>query len=129
MANFNRKIAAAALLAAYGVACISPALAQVARPQIGQGVSAPANPLTEVQYRRWGGPGPAIGLGIAAGALLGAAIAAQPYYYGPGYYAPGYYPPPPPPGDPVAYCMSRFKSYDPASGSYLGYDGLRHPCP
>ena len=43
--------------------------------------------------------------------------------------APGYYPPPPPPGDPVAYCMSRFKSYDPGSGTYLGYDGLRHPCP
>ncbi len=129
MANFNRIIAAAALLAACGVACISPALAQVARPQIGQGASAPANLLTPIQYRRWGGPGPgpAIGLGIAAGALLGAAIASQPYY-GPGYY-PGYYPPPPPPGDPVGYCMSRFKSYDPGSGTYLGYDGLRHPCP
>jgi len=25
--------------------------------------------------------------------------------------------------------MSRFKSYDPGSGTYLGYDGLRHPCP
>ena len=22
-----------------------------------------------------------------------------------------------------------FKSYDPASGTYLGYDGIRHPCP
>jgi len=22
----------------------------------------------------------------------------------------------------------RYKSYDPASGTYLGYDGLRHPC-
>jgi hypothetical protein len=29
----------------------------------------------------------------------------------------------------VAYCSQRFKSYDPASGTYLGYDGLRHPCP
>ena len=129
MASFNRTIAAAALLAACSVACISPVSAQVARPQLGQGASAPASALTEVQYRRWG-PGPAIGLGIAAGALLGAAIVAQPYYYGPGYYPPGYYgPPPPPPGDPVSYCMSRFKSYDPGSGTYLGYDGLRHPCP
>lgn len=127
MANFNRTIAAAALLVAGGVACISPASAQVARPQIGQGASAPANLLTPIQYRRyWGGPGPGIGLGIAAGALLGAAIASQ---YGPYYYGPGYYPPPPPPGDPVGYCMSRFKSYDPGSGTYLGYDGLRHPCP
>jgi|SRR5580698_3199185 hypothetical protein len=130
MASFNRTIAAAALLAVSGVAGISPVSAQVARPQIGQGASAPASLLTEVQYRHWGGgPGPAIGLGIAAGALLGAAIAAQPYYYGPGYYPPGYYGPPPPSGDPVSYCMSRFKSYDPGSGTYLGYDGLRHPCP
>jgi hypothetical protein len=29
----------------------------------------------------------------------------------------------------VAYCSQRFRSYDPASGTYLGYDGRRHPCP
>ena len=29
----------------------------------------------------------------------------------------------------VDYCMRRFRSYDPGSGTYLGYDGLRHPCP
>jgi hypothetical protein len=27
-----------------------------------------------------------------------------------------------------SYCAQRYKSYDPASGTYLGYDGLRHPC-
>jgi hypothetical protein len=27
------------------------------------------------------------------------------------------------------YCSRRFRSYDPASGTYLGYDGERHPCP
>src|SRR5665213_2159182 len=27
-----------------------------------------------------------------------------------------------------AYCAQRYKSWDPASGTYLGYDGLRHPC-
>ena len=32
-------------------------------------------------------------------------------------------------GDAVQYCLSRFKSYDPYSGTYLGYDGYRHPCP
>jgi len=31
--------------------------------------------------------------------------------------------------DTVAACAQRFKSYDPASGTYLGYDGKRHPCP
>jgi hypothetical protein len=29
-------------------------------------------------------------------------------------------------GDPT-YCAQRYQSYDPASGTYLGYDGLRHP--
>jgi hypothetical protein len=63
------------------------------------------------------------------------------YYGGPGYYGADYeYPPyddgavvaaaPAPVGDDaVAYCMQTYQSYDPASGTYLGYDGLRHPCP
>jgi hypothetical protein len=63
---------------------------------------------------------------------------------------PGYTPPPPgyagpPPGNeggpppryagnppaegPVASCMQRFHSYDPKTGTYLGTDGQRHPCP
>lgn len=90
-----------------------------------------------VRYRR--GYGPAIGLGIA-GALIGGAIIGatqQPYgYYGhPGYYGPGYYGPAyvvAPPyvgGGAVAYCAQRYRSYDPYSGTYLGYDGYRHPCP
>jgi hypothetical protein len=32
-------------------------------------------------------------------------------------------------GDAVNYCPSRFKSYDPGSGTYVGYDAMRHPCP
>jgi hypothetical protein len=32
-------------------------------------------------------------------------------------------------GDSTAYCQQTYRSYDPASGTYLGYDGLRHPCP
>src|SRR5262249_30850198 len=32
-------------------------------------------------------------------------------------------------GGDESYCRQRFRSYDPASGTYLGYDGLRHPCP
>jgi hypothetical protein len=43
-------------------------------------------------------------------------------------YAPGYDYGTAPGSDP-AYCVQRFRSYDPASGTYLGYDGLRHSCP
>ncbi len=70
-------------------------------------------------YRRGIGPGVA---GLAAGAIIGGAIAgaARPQYYYEGGVVDG---------DSVAYCMNRFRSYDPASGTYLGYDGLRHPCP
>ncbi|MGB8607518.1 MAG: BA14K family protein [Bradyrhizobium sp.] len=93
-----------------------------------------------VQWRGgWGWGAPVAG-GLIAGAIIGGALAAPygpGYYPGPGYYGgPGYGPPPgvayrPPPveGDGVAYCMQRFKSYDPNSGTYLGYDGNRHPCP
>ncbi len=63
--------------------------------------------------------------------------------FGPSYYDNGYYgyegygyddtyayvAPGVADGDSVAYCVQRFRSYDPASGTYLGYDGLRHPCP
>jgi hypothetical protein len=28
-----------------------------------------------------------------------------------------------------AYCQQRFRSFDPASGTYMGFDGQRHPCP
>ncbi|NVO16939.1 MAG: BA14K family protein [Rhodoplanes sp.] len=100
-------------------------------------------------YRGGGFGGAAFGL--AAGALLGGAIIGatqQPYGYygsggyGPGYayspgyaYAPGYAPgyvavsPYGGGGGDAAYCLQRFRSYDPGSGTYLGFDGLRHPCP
>ncbi|MBN8916808.1 MAG: BA14K family protein [Rhizobiales bacterium] len=32
-------------------------------------------------------------------------------------------------GDGVAYCAQQFRSYNPATGTYTGYDGLQHPCP
>jgi hypothetical protein len=69
----------------------------------------------------YGYGGAALGLGLLGGAIIGS----QYPYYGSGYDS---YPQD---GsvDSSAYCASRFKSYDPASGTYLGYDGLRHPCP
>ena len=88
-------------------------------------------------------PGYGIGVGAAAvatGALIGGAIATQDqgYYYPdqnyPGYSDPGYVYSDAAPaaynnGGSVAYCEQTYRSYDPASGSYLGYDGFRHACP
>jgi BA14K-like protein len=101
-------------------------------------------------YRGGGGGGGFIP-GAVAGALIGGAVASQGGYYGGGgyygngpYYAGqsyGYTQPyddgdadaieGSPQGDDgsVNYCMQRFRSYDPASGTYLGNDGARHPCP
>jgi hypothetical protein len=83
--------------------------------------------------------------GAVAGALIGGAIASQgPYYASTPYYAgsPSYYyggddyndgpvvqVAPDTGGDDVAYCMQTYRSYDPQSGTYLGLDGYRHPCP
>lgn len=70
------------------------------------------------------------GGGFAAGAILGGMLAA-PYYYPPPYYyypAPGYYEGAAPDGA-IDYCIRRFRSYDLRSGTYLGNDGYRHPCP
>lgn len=100
--------------------------------------------------RGWGGGGGFVP-GAVAGAVIGGAIAANSNAYdsnayyggGPGYYGQqyGYYDQPdyydqgpvvavaPDDGDSVGYCAQRYRSYDPGSGTYLGFDGLRHPCP
>jgi hypothetical protein len=84
--------------------------------------------------------------GAVAGAVIGGALAADSYaYYDNGYgYGPGYYDNtyydngyddgatvavvPADQGADPSYCAQRYRSYDPASGTYLGFDGLRHPC-
>jgi hypothetical protein len=155
--NFPSKTLAVALLAA-GSACFV-GTAGAAPLGASLGLQEASSPMVQtVQWRGghrgwggrgWGGGG---GAGLAAGAIIGGAIAASrpygydygyapgySYYgYGPGYgydsgyaeygYAPGGYVQAAPGGDP-AYCQQRFRSYDPASGTYLGYDGYRHPCP
>jgi hypothetical protein len=79
------------------------------------------------RYRRYGG----FGAGFAAGSLLGSSYG---YYGAPyGYYDDGYYDEPvvavAPGGDDVEYCRQKYRSYDVRTGTYLGYDGRRHPCP
>jgi hypothetical protein len=112
-------------------------------PGVVQQAPAATNAATveNVQWRRgWRRGGRGIGFGIGAGllggALIGSAIAGSRYYYdSPYYYRRSYYYGAEPAyaepvyDDPVAYCASRFRSYDPSTGTYLGYDGLRHPCP
>jgi BA14K-like protein len=92
-------------------------------------------------YRRGGGGG--FIPGAVAGAVIGGAIASQSYGYAPGYDDQGYYADqqyyddgggavavaPAGGDDSVAYCMQTYRSYDPQSGTYMGFDGYRHPCP
>jgi len=103
----------------------------------------------------WGGAA----AGLVSGAIIGSAVGAGGYYYGPygygyggGYgpdyaYGPGYAYGPAyddtyayepgyasggrvvAAGNDASYCAQRYRSYDPSSGTFLGYDGRRHPCP
>ena len=105
--------------------------------------------------RRGGGRGVGVGGAIAAGvagAVIGGIIAGQsrgpydepaPYQaypapypaYGapypaaaPVYVDPGSYAPPPGTPEWYDYCARRYRSFDPASGTFLGYDGRRYAC-
>lgn len=62
--------------------------------------------------------GAAVAAGVVGGLMLGAAAASAANAANSA----------PRPGNWAAYCASRYRSFDPASGTYLGYDGLRHPC-
>ena len=89
-------------------------------------VSAQDTSIIQVQYRRGGprggsyhdrrrgggGDGGAVAAGILGGLVLGAIIANQAQQQ-----------------RSVEYCIRRYRSYDPYSRTYLGYDGRRHSCP
>jgi BA14K-like protein len=87
-------------------------------------------------YHRYHGGG-GFWPGAVVGGVIGGALASQSYgYYGPGYYDDQYYDDSavtvdaaPGGDDAVAYCTQTYRSYDPQSGTYLGNDGYRHPCP
>jgi hypothetical protein len=84
-------------------------------------IVAPANAAPYWWYHHhyhggyWGGPGPAIGagiLGFAAGAAIaGAAANARAAD-----------------DDHIQACLDAYRSYDPRTDTYLGYDGYRHRC-
>ncbi|MCJ9735888.1 BA14K family protein, partial [Bradyrhizobium sp. PRIMUS42] len=84
-------------------------------------------------HHRRGGFWPGFAAGAAIGGLgsyayYGGSYYDDPYYYGSYYDEPSVAVVPDGGGD-AAYCAQRYRSYDPASGTYLGYDGQRHPCP
>jgi hypothetical protein len=124
------KVASAALvLGASSLLSTAPAAASPTMAVAGaERLAASAQPVQTVQYRRWHrgphhyhggyhrrhyGTGAAVLGGLAAGAVIGGAIANSQARA----------------NDAVAYCAQRYRSYDPASGTYLGYDGNRHACP
>ena len=119
MANPLTKLVAAIVLTAgtSSLATVASAAPLANGPAIKNAV--PASVET-VQWRRgWGSRGGWGWGGVGAGFV---AVYGAP---GPAYAVPVA----PVAEDAVAYCMQRFKSYDPRSGTYLGYDGARHPCP
>jgi BA14K-like protein len=81
------------------------------------------------------GAGAGFVAGVAAGSALGYGYGYDPYYYGDdyAYYDGGYYDPGYVVGEAAvpdaSWCAAQYRSYDPATGTYLGFDGLRHPCP
>jgi hypothetical protein len=77
--------------------------------------------------------------GFAVGTLFGNATA-RPRYYGPVYYpappppvvyhqpVPVYYAPAPWTPEWYVYCARKYDSFDAPSGTFIGFDGLRHVC-
>jgi BA14K-like protein len=90
-------------------------------------------------YRRGGGDGwNAVGaglLGFGVGAIVGSALTPREVYVappppppGPAYYTPAAYGPPAWTPDWYTYCYSRYRSFNPNSGTFIGYDGYEHFC-
>lgn len=117
-----RLVAPAVIVAAAALAFSGPASAAPLVNGATLSQAAPSSTL-DVRYRgpryrhhyhRGGNAGAVIG-GLAAGAIIGGAIAASQAQAAA--------------QQAHAYCAQRFRSYDPASRTYLGRDGYRHPCP
>lgn len=110
-------------------AALVPAIPANAQPPVSSGAGLSTQSMaTQVEWRGrrgyWrghrGGNGVGIGLGVA-GALLGGAIIAN-EARGDEYYDGDE-------GDGVGRCAATFRSFNPATGTYTGYDGIVRPCP
>jgi len=116
------KIVVAAVTA---VCFAGPALAQDYRYDQGQR-SYDQRPYDQRQYDQGFWPGQAAGDVVGGAIGTAGAIATAPFRaFDPNTnsYAMGG------PGmGGSEYCAQRYRSYDPQSGTFLGYDGRRHPC-
>lgn len=121
-----------------GATALSISVPAISAPMINQAAIAHAVPAAteNVQYYRGGGYGRGYGYGggyrhgyrhhgggngaliggLAAGAIIGGAIAAGAASNAQAQQN-------------ANYCAQRYRSYDPASGTYLNNDGNRYPCP
>jgi hypothetical protein len=140
-------VAVATILMIQSVPASSQGVYGAGHPRVSRSYAAHGPAYSRYQHLGYahgqaGGYGVGAGVAaVAAGALVGGAIASsqnQGYYYPAATYPvnsdPGYgYSEAAPVvynnGDSVAYCEQTYRSYDPGSGTYLGYDGFRHTCP
>jgi hypothetical protein len=107
------------LLVAASVPALAAPLAGIAKYLSPQTQSS-GNSLVH-KVRRWrgrgrwrgGGYGGAAAAGAVIGLGLGAIIASEAARR----------------NQTIEYCIQRYRSYDPYSMTYMGYDGRRHPCP
>jgi hypothetical protein len=136
----HRQMISLAAVAALGIACVSTEAFAWRGAVAHHGVVGVRGGTVGYRNGVYGGGYYRPGVGLAAGAVVGGAIAASQYGgygyggygydYGSGYgYNPGYSVGYTSGGQDAAYCAQRYRSYDPASGTYLGHDGRRHPCP
>ncbi len=119
--RFAKMVGTALLAGSTALAFAVPAnSAPLMTAQSALSVAAPSS-VDNVQYyhhRRHyhgggGGAGALIG-GLAAGAIIGGAIAASQANAAAQQHQ--------------AYCAQRYRSYDPASNTFLARDGNRYPC-
>jgi BA14K-like protein len=84
-----------------------------------------------------GGGGNALGaglIGFGVGAIVGSALTPREVYVAPPpppartYYAPAAYGPTPWSPDWYSYCYSRYRSFNPNTGTFIGYDGYERFC-
>jgi len=118
--------AALALSAAATLATIAPAAAEYANPAYvnGDGYGYDWGSTADPAYGYDWGSTPDPGYAYDPGYVADPRNVRRPGYA----YVPGYDHRTAPVDD-DAYCAQRFRSYDPATGTYLGFDGFRHACP
>lgn len=82
------------------------------------------------RYRGGGNAFAAGIIGLGVGALIGSALAPRTVYVAPPppRYAPASYGPQPWSPDWYSYCYSRYRSFNPNTGTFIGYDGYERFC-